>query len=72
MFGFLKSIAANANPIGVDFGSDCLRMVQVQVTDGEPRITAAASADVPAHVRNDPNARTAFFAETARDLLAHG
>jgi type IV pilus assembly protein PilM len=72
MFGFLKSIAANANPIGVDFGSDCLRMVQVQVSDGEPRITAAASADVPAHVRNDPNARTAFFAETARDLLAQG
>jgi type IV pilus assembly protein PilM len=72
MFGFLKSIAANANPIGVDFGSDCLRMVQVQVTDGEPRITAAASADVPAHVRNDPNARTAFFAETARDLLVQG
>jgi type IV pilus assembly protein PilM len=72
MFGFLKSIAANANPIGVDFGSDCLRMVQVQVSDGEPRITAAASADVPAHVRNDPTARTAFFAETARDLLVQG
>ena len=72
MFGFLKSIASNANPIGVDFGSDCLRMVQLQVIDGEPRITAAASADVPAHVRNDPTARTSFFAETARDLLAQG
>jgi len=72
MFGFLKTFAANANPIGVDFGSDCLRMVQVQVIDGEPRITAAASADVPAHVRNDPTARTSFFAENARDLLAQG
>jgi type IV pilus assembly protein PilM len=73
MFGLLKSfVATNASPIGVDFGSDCLRMVQVQVIDGEPRIVAAASADVPAHVRNDAAARTAFFAETARDLLVQG
>ena len=73
MFGFIKTIvAANASPIGVDFGSDCLRMVQVQIADGEPRIIAAASADVPSHVRNDPAARASFFAETARDLLVQG
>src|SRR5258706_16426407 len=73
MFGFIKTIvAANASPIGVDFGSDCLRMVQVQVADGEPRIIAAASADVPSHVRNAPAARASFFAETARDLLVQG
>jgi type IV pilus assembly protein PilM len=73
MFGFIKTIvAANANPIGVDFGSDCLRMVQLQIADGEPRIIAAASADVPSHVRNDPAARASFFAETARDLLVQG
>jgi type IV pilus assembly protein PilM len=73
MFGFIKTIvAANANPIGVDFGSDCLRMVQLQIADGEPRIVAAASADVPAHLRNDPAARASFFAETARDLLVQG
>jgi type IV pilus assembly protein PilM len=73
MFGFIKTIvASNANPIGVDFGSDCLRMVQLQIADGEPRIVAAASADVPAHVRNDPAARASFFAETARDLLVQG
>jgi type IV pilus assembly protein PilM len=73
MFGFVKSfVASNANPIGVDFGSDCLRMAQVQVTDGEPRIIAAASADVPSHVRNDANARASFFVETAKDLLAQG
>jgi type IV pilus assembly protein PilM len=73
MFGFLKSFVAPAvNPIGVDFGTDCLRMAQVQVTDGEPRIVAAASADVPTHVRNDPNARASFFVETVRDLLSQG
>jgi type IV pilus assembly protein PilM len=47
-------------------------MVQVQIADGEPRIIAAASADVPSHVRNDPGARASFFAETARDLLIQG
>ncbi|HSI34626.1 MAG TPA: pilus assembly protein PilM [Tepidisphaeraceae bacterium] len=73
MFGFLKKIVApTANPIGVDFGTDCLRMAQVQTIDGEPRIVAAGSADVPSHVRNDPAARAAFFVETARDLLAQG
>ena len=72
MFGFLKTLATNALPIGVDFGSDCLRMAQLQVIDGEPRIIAAASADVPAHVRNDPVARASFFVETMKDLVAQG
>src|SRR2546430_16145343 len=73
MFGLLKSIvAANVNPIGVDFGSDCLRMAQLQISDGEPRIVAAASADVPAHVRNDAAARASFFVETVKDLLSQG
>jgi len=72
MFGFLKTLATNASPIGVDFGSDCLRMAQLQVIDGEPRIVAAASADLPAHVRNDPAARASFFVETTKDLVAQG
>jgi type IV pilus assembly protein PilM len=73
MFGILKNfVSSNANPIGVDFGSDCLRMAQVSVDGAEPRIVAAASADVPAHVRNDNAARWSFFVETARDLLAQG
>ena len=73
MFGFLKTfVASSGNPIGVDFGTDSLRMAQVQIVDGEPRISAAASADVPAHVRNDLNARASFFVETIRDLLAQG
>ena len=73
MLGFIKSfVAPGVNPIGVDFGTDCLRMAQIQVIDGEPRIVAAASADVPTHVRNDPSARNSFFVETVRDLLSQG
>jgi type IV pilus assembly protein PilM len=62
--------APRANPIGVDFGSDCLRLAQVQFSGNEYKLAAAASADVPNHVRHDPHARLAFFVETVRDLLA--
>lgn len=64
--------APRANPIGVDFGSDSLRLAQVHYTGSEYRLLAAASADVPNHVRHDPAARLAFFVETTRDLLAQG
>ena len=76
MFGFVQNFfAPKSNPIGVDFGSDCLRLIQVQRggEDGrEFKLIAAASADVPAHVRHDPNARLNFFIETMKDLLSQG
>lgn len=61
-----------SSPIGVDFGSDCLRLAQVEWIGTEHHLIAAASADVPAHVRNDPPARFAFFADAIRDLLDQG
>lgn len=73
MFGFVQNwLAPRAQPIGVDFGSDCLRLAQVQMFGDEPRLIAAASADVPHHIRQDPDARLAFFSENLRDLLAQG
>jgi len=73
MLSFVQNFfVPRANPIGVDFGSDCLRLAQVQVVDGEHKLLAAASADVPSHVRHDPTARLNFFVEATRDLLASG
>lgn len=75
MLGFVQSwFKPGANPIGVDFGTDTLRLAQVELdaASGEFRLVAAASADVPPHVRNDPTARLAFFAETTRELLGSG
>jgi type IV pilus assembly protein PilM len=61
------------SPIGVDFGSDCLRLAQVHaVGNGEFKLVAAASADVPTHVRHDPGGRLNFFIDNSRDLLAQG
>jgi type IV pilus assembly protein PilM len=73
MLSFVQSwFSSNANPIGVDFGSDGLRMAQVESVNGEYRLVAAARADVPSLVRNDPNAKLTFFAETVRELLGQG
>src|SRR4051812_37259213 len=73
MLGFVQSwMKAGANPIGVDFGTDTLRLAQVELDGGEFRLVAAASADVPPHVRLEPSARLEFFAETTRELLASG
>ncbi|MDQ3439723.1 MAG: pilus assembly protein PilM [Planctomycetota bacterium] len=73
MLGFVQNwLAPKCNPIGVDFGSDCLRLAQVQWVDGEHKLIAAASADVPSHLRVDPAGRLNFFVETTRDLLAQG
>ena len=73
MFGLArKFFVPRANPIGVDFGSDGLRLAQVRYEGGDYRLIAAASADVPSHVRHDSAARLAFFVQTTRDLLAQG
>jgi len=73
MLGLVQSwFAPGANPIGVDFGTDGLRMAQVEAENGEYRLVAAASAEVPAQIRQDPTARLNFFTETIRDRLASG
>ena len=73
MLSFVQSwFGPTTPPIGIDFGSDSLRMAQIEVIDNEQQLIAAATAGVPSHVRNDPTARFAFFAETVRDLLAQG
>ena len=73
MVSFVQSwFGTQSSPIGVDFGGDCLRMAQVEMSDKEHRLVAAASADVPTHVRNEPAARFNFFTDTVRDLLAQG
>src|ERR1051325_2677144 len=73
MLSFVNSwFGSRANPIGVAFGSDCLRIAQTQWTGDEYRLIAAASADVPGHVRKNPVGRMMWFAETARDLLSQG
>jgi type IV pilus assembly protein PilM len=78
MFSFVQSIfAPPAHPIGIDFGTDTLRLAQVQAEGDDFQLLAAASADFPgtdspAGPREDPAARLQFFAETVRNLITSG
>ena len=73
MLSFVQNFfASKSSPIGIDFGSDSLRLAQVDRSGGELRIVAAAQADVPPHIRHDPAGRLNFFVETVKDLLIEG
>jgi type IV pilus assembly protein PilM len=73
MFDFVQNwFGPRGNPIGVDFGSETLRLAQVQQVGAEWRLAAAAMADVPPQVRRDPVARINFFIESIREMLATG
>jgi type IV pilus assembly protein PilM len=73
MLSFVQNFfTPKANPIGIDFGSETLRMAQVRRVGGDFRLIAAASADVPSHVRHDPAGRVQFFVEAVREMLSGG
>jgi type IV pilus assembly protein PilM len=73
MLGFVKNMfGGKTSPIGIDFGSDSLKMAQAVLSGGEWKLQAAASADVPANVRHDQAARLNFFCDSVKDLLIQG
>jgi type IV pilus assembly protein PilM len=76
MLGFVQNIinilTQTVHPIGIDFGSDSLRLAQVQSDGDDFKLLAAASAELPAALHDDADARLNFFAETVRNLLNNG
>lgn len=65
MFGWSKH---NYSPIGIDFGADSLKLLQVVAGD-PPQLIAAAAAEVPINTRTDPSTRYAFYLDALRSLL---
>jgi type IV pilus assembly protein PilM len=60
-------------PIGVDLGSDCLKLAQVAPGKGSSReLVAAVTVPVPDACRRDAGARINFFRDQVRGLLARG
>lgn len=71
--GFLGSLLKlGAAPIGVDLGNANLKLAQVNIQDGQPVLTAAASEPIPSEVRADPKGRIDFFLATVSKLLSRG
>ncbi len=56
------------NPIGVDFGSDSIKLVQVEPKDNQLRLVAAASADVPEAAWTSPDAYEEFAVEALKKM----
>ena len=61
----------HVRPVGIDFGADSLKLLQVSTAD-PPELLAAASASVPTEVRDDLNLRLEFFADALRRLMREG
>lgn len=73
MFGLIQNFfAPPAHPIGLDFGTHALRLAQVRIEDGDFKLFAAASAEIPGDVREDPEARIEFLAQSVPHLLHTG
>ena len=56
------------SPIGIDFGADSLKLLQIIPSD-PPQMVAASAIDLPEHARTDATTRDAFFAEAIKELL---
>ena len=65
------------SPIAVDFGADSLKVLQVipgqsrrHLPSDPPQLVAAAAAELPEEARKDPSARSVFYGEALKELLA--
>ena len=56
------------SPIGIDFGADTLKLLQV-IPGDPPQLVAAAAATLPSESTSDPDARLAFYAAHLRQLI---
>ncbi len=71
MFGFVKTLfAARPGPIGIDLGTDTIRLAQCTQDGNDWQLSAAACTDVPAGVRDTAESLTSFTIEALRELLA--
>lgn len=62
----------NVLPIGIDIGTDVIKIAQL-IRNGEGlMLQAFAEAVVPSHVRNDPLARLEFFTSTIPKTIREG
>src|ERR1700712_3043144 len=73
MLGFVQNfLSPRPSPIGIDFGTDALRMSQVQFDGNDFQLIASATAPIPPAIRHDLPRRMDFFTQTVGDLLAQG
>ena len=56
-------------PIGLDVGSESIKMLQISGSAGDLRVVAAQRVPIPDDVKGDPDKRVAFAGETVKAAL---
>jgi len=73
MLGFVRNwFSPKAAPIGIDLGTDTLRLAQCVHDGREWQLHAAACTDVPATVRMSAESLNDYLSQTIRALVAEG
>lgn len=65
-------LGASASAVGVDLGTETLRLAQVQADPESPELVAAASRDVPPGAAEEPVAYAEFCASAIKELWREG
>lgn len=66
----MKLFSPQSCPIGVDIGSEHIRLVQFQNDGGTPVLIAAGSCQIAPEVRNDADRRNQFIVEQIKKMLS--
>lgn len=73
MLGFVRKLfAAKPSPIGVDIGTDTLRLAQCAFDGRDWHLTAAACTDIPSSMRQSAEQLNQYLIETTRELVSQG
>ncbi len=64
-------VQRNLSPIGIDFGSDSIKLLQM-IRDDPPKLVAAAAMDIPMECRQDPATFHGFVEQALRELMREG
>ena len=65
----VKIVKGRVLPIGIDLGSNCLKLAQLSETDDSYDLIAAGAADIPLELQDNFNARIHFCEKAIRRLL---
>ncbi|CAN5695312.1 hypothetical protein BH09PLA1_BH09PLA1_30690 [soil metagenome] len=68
----IKISRAQILPIGVDFGFDSIKLLQLAVTNGQLSVVASARQSLPDEARRDPNLRLPVSMDILRQLIRRG
>lgn len=69
----LNWFANKTNPIAIDIGTDSIKMLQVEPREGQMRLIAAATCDIPDAVRGGKNGeRDNFVIDSIKKMLGEG